>query len=817
MKYSLGLFLLMITVICPGLMAQQNPAGRPVVVQGKVVGDEQVSFATVALLRARDGGQVTRTVTDSLGRFNLTVNTGDTFLLAVSHVGFISERSPVFNPDTAKEDVLHFTIRLNRNAAGLKEVEVTKMPVVERKLDRVVIRVDNNIVASGESVMELLRTLPGIVVDGANNVSIKGRSDIRVMIDGRETYLKGEQLKAMLASMPANNIQKVEVFSNPPARYSAEGAGGLINLITKNRETPGISGNIYSSYAQGIYGRTTAGGLLNYKNKRLLVTGSYDLVHGTGFFNDDEKRRFLSSSPVITFLQQTHRPTTSTNHYYKAGFDYRIARNQNIAVSFDGTVSDSRKPYDATLKVYHDPNAIDSSYTINNLTKTHYTNTNLNADYTLRIDTTGQTLTANYSHLQFNTKDTNSYHSLFFDNNGSNPRAPQMDGSYNKATIRVNAYKLDYKRNLPGKVQLETGLKYTSSVTDNDIAFYIFQNGAYKKDVSRTNHFIYTENIGAAYISARRNFKKLDIQAGLRYEETRAKIDLITDTFLIRRHLQNLFPTLFLEYRISDNHKLNFTSGRRIKRPDYASLNPFAFYYDPFSYSTGNPYLLPQFTFSNDVTYTYRNENTLSLGYSYVTNLLNEITIQNDTTKTVIYKNENINSSKSLYLEVYVPWKIASWWSTNADVNVAYTSVKGNADYGVFSNKRTEVSVSNNHNFTLPKGYTAQVNFLYYGPSVYGVTVFKGRERLSLGLKRSFFKKSLTATLRFTDIFYSDKVRTTTTVLNQDIAFRTVRDTRKVGITLTYNFRSGAKFNERKVQFGGQDEKNRMSITPKTN
>jgi len=813
MKYSLGLLLLMLFVICPGLMAQQ----KSVLIQGKVVSDAQVSFSTVALLRARDSSEVTRTVTDSLGQFELKVNTGDACLLAVSHVGFLTGYSPVFSADTVKEGVLHFSIPLRQNATQLKEVKVTKTPVIERKLDRIVVHVDNNIVASGESVIELLRTLPGIVVDGAGNISIKGKSDIRVMIDGRETYMKDEQLKNLLANMPANNVQKIEIFSNPPAKYAAEGAGGMINLISKTRETPGVSGNIYSSYSQGIYGRATSGGLVNFKKKRLLLTGSYDLVHGTGFFDDDETRKFLSYSPAITFHQMTHRPATSTNHYYKAGVDWSMAKNQNIAVTFDGTASETSKPYDATLQIYHDPHAIDSSFFINNLTKTHYTNTNLNADYTFRLDTLGQMLTANYSHLQFNTNTTNSYHSLFFNSNGDNPRLPQRDTSYDKEDIRVDAYKLDYKRNLPGKVLLETGLKYSSSVTDNDIAFYTFQNGAYKTDTNRTNHFIYSENIAAAYISARRDFKKLDVQLGLRYEDTRAKLNLATDTLVIHRKLHNLFPTLFLEYRINDNHKLNYTSGRRIKRPDYASLNPFAFYYDPFSYTTGNPYLLPQYTFNNELTYTYKNENNLSLGYSATTNLLNQITVQNDTTKTVIYKNVNINSGRSLYLEVYVPWKIASWWITNTDVNVTYTSVKGNADYGVFSNKRTEVSISNNHNFTFAKLYTAQVNFLYYGPSVYGVTVFKGRERISLGLKRSFFKKSLTATLRVNDLFYTDKVRTTTTTLNQDIALRTVRDTRRVGITLTYNFKSGAKFNERKVQFGGQDEKNRMSITPKTN
>ena len=812
MKYALGLLLLMIFVICPGLMAQH----KSVVIQGKVVSDAPVSFSTVALLRARDSSEIGRTVTDSSGRFELQVNTGEACLLAVSHVGFFNAYSPVFSADTAKEGVLRFSITLRQNATQLKEVKVTKTPVIERKLDRIIVRVDNNIVASGESVMELLRTLPGIIVDGAGNISIKGKSDIRLMIDGRETYLKGDQLKTMLSGMSASNIQKIEIISNPPAKYAAEGAGGMLNLITKNRETPGVSGNIYSSYAQGVYNRTTAGGLVNYKTRRLLLTGSYDLTHARSFTDEDETRKFLSFSPPVTFHQETRRPATMTNHYYKAGIDWNLAKNQHIAVSFDGAISERRNLYNATLQVYHDPHAIDSSFSINNLTKTHYTNTNLNADYTLRLDTLGQTLTANYSHLQFNTNTTNSYYSLFFNSNGGNPRLPQRDTSYDKENIRVDAYKLDYKRNLPGKVLLETGLKYSSSVTDNDIAFYTFQNGGYKKDTGRTNHFIYTENIAAAYISVRRDFKKLDVQLGLRYEDTRAKLNLATDTLVIHRKLHNLFPTLFLEYRISDNHKLNYTAGRRIKRPDYAALNPFAFYYDPFSYSTGNPYLIPQYTYSNELTYTYKNENSISVGYAEASNLISEITIQNDAAKTVVYQYQNINSSKNLYVDVYVPWKIASWWNTSTNVNVTYTSITGNAAYGVFSNKRTGITLSNNHTFTFAKQYSAQANILYFGPFADATKVYEGRGRLALGVKRTFFKKSLTATLRVTDLLYTDKVRTTTNTLNQDIALRQVRDTRRVGITLTYNFRSGSKFNERKVQFGGQEEKYRMNVTPKT-
>jgi hypothetical protein len=766
------------------------------------------------VLRSGDRVQVATAVTDSAGVFELKITTSEICLLAVSHIGYTTVYSPTFNTDTAS---LQFEIQLNNKTTELAKVEVNRLtPVIERKLDRVVVTVENNIVASGESVMELLKTLPGIVVDGSGNVSVKGKADIRVMIDGHETYQKEEQLKLLLAGMSASTIKKVEIISNPPAKYAAEGAGGIINLITKSRELSGVTGNLYASHTQGIYGRTAAGGLVSCKTKRLLLTGSYDLTHAGSYRDGEEVRRFNQLSPVETFYQVSSHPSTIANHYYKAGLDWTIARNQSISVTWDGALSKTYSPYNSMLRIFHDPAVTDSSFSINNLTASHYNNNNLNTDYTLHFDTLGQTLQANYSRLQYNTHATNSYYSLFFDSNGDNPRAPQPDTSYNKARITVDAYKLDYKRGLPFAIQLEAGAKYTSAVTDNDIAFFTLKNGAYETDSSRSNHFIYTENSTAGYLSARKNFRRWDMQLGLRYEDTRAKLNLATNNLVIYRHLHNLFPSLFLEYRISDNHRLNFTSGRRIRRPDYAALNPFAFYYDPFSYSKGNPYLLPQYTFSNEITYSYKSDNSITLGYSVTNNLINEITVQYDTAKTVAYQYENINSSRSLYGEVYMPWNFAPWWNATADVNVSYTAITGNASYGVFANRLTSVTLSYNNTITFAKLYTAQVNMLYYSPFADGVSVFKSRGRLSLGLRRSFYKKSLTVALRVTDLLFTDKERVKTTSLNQDIYLRQTRDTRRVGITLTYNFKKGAKFNERKVGFGGEEEKNRIGVMPKT-
>jgi hypothetical protein len=365
-------------------------------------------------------------------------------------------------------------------------------------------------------------------------------------------------------------------------------------------------------------------------------------------------------------------------------------------------------------------------------------------------------------------------------------------------------------------VQLEAGAKYYSTVTYNDIRFYTLKNGVSVPDPQLSDHFIYTEDVSAAYVSGRRDSKYVDVQLGLRYEQTDALLNLGSDS-LIHRHLYNLFPTLFLEYRLNSANKLNFTSGRRITRPGYAALNPFAFYYDPFSYELGNPYLLPEYTYTTEVTYSYKDQNSLTLGYSATTNQIDEITLQDNASQQVIYQYENLHSDKNLYAELYTPWKIASWWSSTADLNVTYTSISGNASYGVFSNKRTSVDLNYTNAFKMGNGYTAQVAFQYFGPAAGGLSTFQSRERLTLGIKRSFFKGRLAATIRVADLLYTDKIRETTTLLGEDIHLQQMRDTRRIGLTLTYAFMKGNKFRERDVEFGGQDEKNRIDLAPKGN
>ena len=812
MKYHLLFFLIFHLILFSDSYAQQPV--QIMKLQGFVKGDSSLSYSTILLLHAKDSSIYRRTITDSTGYFEMEGDFRGDFILSVTHIGYSTYYSPIFSTDTASGSTISFSIKLIKSDVRLANVEVKKaMPVMERKLDRVIIHVENNIVSNGESVMELLRTLPGIVVDGSDNIYIKGKSDIRVIVDGREVLLKEEQLKTFLSGMSANNIKDIEIISNPPARYAAEGAGGIIQIITKTRSGDGISSNVYSGYSQGVYGRTTFGGSLLAKENKILFSASYDFTHATGFFDAVENRDFNTATPPIFFHQVSSNTTTSTNQYFKAGVDWKITKNQHVAVFLDGALSKKDNPFHSDLYVSDSGNKIDSTFVTNNFTQTNYSSKNLNANYRLLLDSSGHSLEANYSRLWFNEISASNYYSLFYNQDMQQNRLPQSYTFFNNENAYIDAYKIDYQYRLPAQIKGEAGLKYTSSVTDNDIKYYTDQNIL---DTTRSNHFIYKEDIMAAYVSASGSFKKLNAELGLRYENTRAQLNLTTENSIINRYLNNFFPTIFLEYNLNKSNKINFTSGRRVRRPGYSDLNPFIFYYDPFSYSQGNPYLLPEFTYTNELSYTFKNS-SISLGYSNTSNIINETILQNDFSKTVIYGYENAGNSNSLYIEAFVPITITRWWDANADANLSYTHNYGNLSYGIYSNKLAGVYVNFSNTFTVAKRYLIQANMLYFSPSLDGISKYSGMSRFSLGLKRSFFKNKLSLNLRLTDIFLTDIVKQTTTAFNENITLRQVRDTRRVGLTITYNFNKGRKPKERAIQFGGEDEKNRLDITPKTN
>lgn len=812
MKYSLLFFLLSLLIPCSIIYAQKGH--QVITVKGFITGDSSLVYSTIYLLHAKDSSIYRRTITDSSGYFEIEGNFLGDFILSVTHIGYSNYYSSIFSADTASGNTISFSIKLIKSNVQLANIEVKRAnPVMERKLDRVIIHVENNIISNGESVMELLRALPGIVVDGSDNIYIKGKSDIRVIVDGREISLKDEQLKTFLAGMSANNIKDIEIISNPPARYAAGGAGGIIQIITKTRSTNGISGNAYSGYSQGVYGRTTFGGSLVAKENKILLSASYDFTHSTGFFDAVENRDFKTSLPPIYFRQVSMNTTTSTNQYFKVGLDWEVAKNQHIAIALDGALSKKDNPFHSDLFVSDSDNKKDSTFITSNFTQTNYSNKNLNANYRLLIDSSGQALEANYSRLWFNENSASNYHSLFYNQDNQQDRPPQSYTFFNNENAYIDAYKIDYQYRLPAQMKGEAGLKYTSSITDNDIKYYKSQNVL---DTTRSNHFIYKENIIAAYVSASGSFKKLDAELGLRYENTRAQLNLTKNNNIINRYLNNLFPTVFLEYNLSKSNKINFSTGRRLRRPGYSDLNPFIFYYDPFSYSQGNPYLLPEFTYTSELSYTFKNS-SISLGYSTTSNIIKETILQNDSSKTVIYGYENAGNSNNLYMEAFVPVTITGWWNANADVNLSYTHNYGNLAYGTYSNKLTGVYFNFSNIFTVAKRYLIQATIQYFSPSLDGISEYGGRSRFSLGARRSFFKNKLFFNLRFTDIFLTDIVKQTTTAFNENITLRQVRDTRRIGLTITFNFNKGSKPKERAIRFGGEDEKNRLDITPKTN
>ena len=778
-------------------------------VNGIVTPVQNSDKIVVALVRTKDSSIVLQSKIDSSGKFEFEIPSSGIFFLAVLEEKVYKVCSMPFDSRTLKGGRIYVNLYVNGRDSILPNVTVvSKRPIIERNLGKLIYHINQDDFNRNGTLLDALQSLPGVIIDPSGSIKIKGLSHIKLYVDGNEKYFDEDQLKKYLESLSANSFKDVEIISNPSAEYSADGSA-IIKLITKKETKKGLSGNLYSNYSQGYYGRIGLGGILNIKYNKFSFSGSYDFTNYTSFFDAKEYRNF--SNPSTMFYQVSSDISKIKNNYYRTGFEYQISKKQTIGLSVEGAFSNRNNPFNSTLYVSSTSTIPDSTFLTNSYTKSSYNNNNVNATYKLDIDSPNNII-INYSHLNYSAKAVSDFHSLMT-SSYSPFNSDVIYRTDNKQNINVDAFKIDYSNEITKQLSIQSGIKLTHSYTRNDQNFWI-DSTIY--DSLTNNSFKYDENIFAAYLSALKTSKHFDFQIGLRYENTNAKIRPNDNQGIINRNINNLFPTLFTEYRFSDANKINYSFSRRIRRPGYSDLNPTIFYFDQFSYSKGNHYLLPELTFSQDLTYVFNNQISISVGLSNSKNLINEITLQNDTTKSLIYQYENITKSNNVYIEFYFPIKFTKWWNGTISTNLSNTSIIGNENYGSFSKSINSAFINIQNTFSLNK-YSLQVGWLYFSPQIDGVVTYKERNRLTLGMKRSLWNNRLSVNLRVSDPFLSDIIETSTNVLNQSLKLRQIRDTRRVGLTFTYNFSKGEKLKSKNIETGAVDEKNRLNVIPKNN
>jgi iron complex outermembrane receptor protein len=706
------------------------------------------------------------------------------------------------------------TVLVKPKVVLMKEATVRgRTPPVERKKDRTIINVEASPVNTGSTVLEVLERSPGVTVDRNGGISLNGKPGVLVMIDDRLTYLTGADLNNLLSSMNAAQVAKIELISTPPARYDAAGNAGIINIKTKKNNKEGFNGSLTASYAQGVYPKSNNSLVLNYKKGRINAFFNYSINDVQYLTNLYAYRQYFNDNKnVIAILQQpAYFSGTVVNNTGKTGLDYSPSANTTVGLELTGVDIHRSGSNTGHANWLDAAGNIDSSV----LTKTTPVNSFKNGAINLHAR---QALAKNaelrmdldYLHYQMLGKqnfdnqllETGGYDSVF---RSSIP-----------TTIDIFSGKLDAETALGGAATLQAGVKLSSSHTDNAATYQNLENQQWVLDETRSNHFVYQEDIEAAYASIEGKYHGVGYQAGLRYEYTaytaRQFGNSLEQDSTVSRNYGSLFPSGYLSYPIDSLQSLTLTVGRRTDRPPFQNLNPFLYIINKYTYETGNPYLLPQYSWNFELTHQYGELLTTTLSYSRLSNYFSQLFLSDSTGTILFYTQGNVGTVNNFGASESVNVKPVRWWTVQAGAffnHKQFRGFNGNSYISAIS----QLTVNVNNQFSFGKGYVAELSGFYTTRARNDIQeLLYPTGQASMGMSKTVLKNKGTVKISFRDMFYTDAMEGLTSFPDATEYFKIKRDSRVVGLSFTYRFgksykvvrhQNGATEEEERVQNGG--------------
>ncbi|MBK7435070.1 MAG: TonB-dependent receptor [Chitinophagaceae bacterium] len=777
-----------------------------------------IDAATVSLLKASDSVLVKTAITDPAGNFSFENVREGNYLVKATSIGHALTYSKNIKITPEQTMVQVGVLQLVPTEKSMKEVTVTaKKPLIERKIDRTIVNVEASITSTGGNALEVLEKAPGVSVDKDGNISLKGKQGVVILLDGRPSYLSGTDLANLLKGMNASQLEQIEIMTNPPAKYDAAGNAGVINIRTKKNKQFGYSGSISSGYQQGKYARFNEGLSFNYKN------GKFNFFSNFGFNSNHRNdqlyilRNFREASTKnikSIFDQVSDMENFRKNYNAKLGLDYSVSKRTTLGVVLSGFITPSTWKSNTQTYIY-DPNQ--------NLTEQtrafsqvddKWKNFSGNFNFRTQLDSSGQEITGDLDYVHYDSKSYQPLISSYYDPQGNLKNKPDTLKSTLPTLINIYSGKIDYTKPLKKGAKFEAGIKSSFVKTDNNAMYDSIKGGQPFLDSTRSNHFIYDENINAAYVNYSRPLgKKWTMQLGLRVENTNAngvttgyEYDAAKNKFVatekrFSRSYTQLFPTAYFQYSLNEKNQFVLNYGRRIERPDYEDMNPFVHFLDRYTYEQGNPNLSAQFAHNIELSHTYNGFLTSTVNYTSTNNIIQQVIEQNELTNETFIKKANIASLHQYGFALSANKSITKWWSANIYANVFNNRFKGVVNNEPISLGVTGFMAQVQQQFKWGKGWSAEVSGFYRSKGLEGVIYIKPIVQVNAGISKQVLKNKGSVRLNVRDIFAGSVFKGYSKYSNVDAQFRNVNDGRFVGISFTYRFSKG------KLESTGQQKK----------
>ncbi len=651
---------------------------------------------------------------------------------------------------------------------------------------------------------ELLQNVPSIQVDIEGNVSLRGDDNVTILIDGKPSALMGANRAAVLQQMPASSIEKIEVITNPSAKYKPDGTSGIINIVLKKDKGLGLNGAVSANV--GNDNRYNGNVLLNYNPGKLNVFGSYSIRQDDRLrlTSDYRKRSKLNSDTVTYFQLNSNDHSRPLSQMVRTGIDYRLSENDKVGVS--GSHSYCSFIRQATdVDVYRNADwSVSKSYDRLRYEPQRMEDKELTAYWQHSFAKEGHELSLDYTTSQSHEVEDNHFSNIYF--------IPAQSSTFDNTLIKQgdnqSQISLAYTNPLTKHSKFESGYNYETNSVDMDFFGEAFNplSGKWQKDVAKSNHFVYTENIHVLYATYEHTLGKFGFLAGLRAEQAYVKANQITTDSVANNDYFRLYPTLHLAYNLTDVHQLQLNYSHRIRRPEGDDMNPFPEYQDPYNLRIGNPHLKPADVHSIEFGYQFKQNKTTFLStlyYRYTYNSMSEITrYLNDSVK--ITSKENLSKNSSAGLELILSTSFGDFANINLSTNTFYNTIDA-SNLGYSKNKSTIAWSANlSSGFNLTKSTVLQVTSNYQAERLTPQARQLPSFVLNAGFKQELLKKKGAFIITVSDVFNSLRNNTIldTPELYEKISRK--RSARMIFTGLTYTFGGNKRSKDNALKFDNQ-------------
>lgn len=754
---------------------------------------EPLAYAVVSIINPSDTTIVTGAVTNKDGKFSVKNIPVGKYIIRVKFIGYRSAKndSLLITPRNPVKDF--GTIRLKPQDIATNEVEITaKRETITSSIDKKVFEVDETVASIGGSATDVLQQVPSISVDMNNSIQLRGSGGVTVLIDGRPSSLTGANRDAVLDNIPANAIERIEVVTNPSAKYDAEGMSGIINIVLKKGGVVGFNTTVTGSV--GTRDKYNGSINSNWRNNNVNIFGSYNFRYDDIFNNGSLDRTSEIGNNTITLNQRNDGGNISRSHTINTGMDYYISEEQSLSLSLTGNIPNGIRDEMILYQNSQTSGGVLPQFSrgsINNNDGSGY-DASLNYKYTFAPR---HEFTASVSTSMNENTSTQNFTQLF-----TQPDSLLLQRQNRMVNNRTTIIQTDYVKAFDNGASFEGGYKSTIRRIDNNFIFEDFFGNAWVNNPGITNNFIFDENIHALYATYQGIVGDFGYKIGLRAEQTLTNSLQKVNNEEYENNYFNVFPSAFLTYRPTLTQQWQLSFSRRINRPDYESLNPFRDVSDIVTIRTGNPFLQPEFTnayevsFANDYEWLYV---TTSVYYRRTDDMQNRI-ITTDSVNRSLVTFANFNHRTNIGLEVVSRFQFTQGWDATATLNMFNTSVNGNVNNTAFANQNNSWSLQVMSNIDLEEICKIQISGNYVAPVATPQGQFYGFSGINIGARKELFDGKLSVALNVSDIFDTRRFQMDLNSLNFTQEFIRKRETR-IG-TLAFTWKFGTFFGDEAQQ-----------------